>query len=297
MASNFNNYNNPHFLREFSKHGSHKFHLVDPSPWPLLTSFCAGTVAIAFSLYMHQVLENDFLAFLSFFLLVSSMACWWRDVIREATAEGHHTKVVVKGLKLGMLLFIVSEVLFFFAFFWAIFALQAKQGGIFLGYYWPPVGLDAIDPLGLPTLNTFILLTSGVTVTWAHSAILNGFAREAKVALLLTIILAAKFTFFQLIEYIDNRDALLNGLPENVFDITSSAYGSCFYMSTGFHGFHVFVGTCFLFVCFIRLIKGHFTTTHHVGFEAAAWYWHFVDVVWILLYFALYWVGCLPTYA
>ena len=213
------------------------------------------------------------------FLLVHTNFFWWRDIIRESTYQGHHTTTVQAGLKSGMVLFIVSEIMFFLAFFWAFFH-SSLAPTIEIGAVWPPKGIDVLNPWEIPFLNTVILLTSGATVTWAHHAILAGQKTQGMVSLAATIILAAIFTGFQVIEYI-----------EAPFTITDGIYGSTFFMATGFHGFHVFIGTIFLFICLLRLNANQFSTHQHFGFEAAAWYWHFVDVVWLFLFVAIYWWG------
>lgn len=243
---------------------SHPFHLVDPSPWPLVGAFSAFMLTFGGVLNMHGYDELAFLWKFGFLLLAFVMFVWWRDIIREGTLEGQHTRAVQKGLKLGVLLFILSEVMFFFAFFWAFFHSSFNPSPA-LGGVWPPVALTVLDAWQIPLLNTILLLSSGASVTWAHHAILAGSKKEASLSLIITIALAVVFTLLQAFEYITAP-----------FTISDSVYGSCFYMATGFHGFHVFVGTVFLTVCLIRLYFNHFTTTHHFGFEAAAWYWHFV---------------------
>jgi cytochrome c oxidase subunit 3 len=212
-------------------------------------------------------------------MIIYSMFVWWRDIIREATFEGHHTQVVQLGLRYGMILFIVSEIMFFFAFFWAFFH-SSLAPTVEIGAVWPPKGIEVLNPWEVPFLNTVILLTSGAAVTWAHHAILAGERQQAINSLIVTIVLAVLFTGFQAAEYV-----------EAPFTIADSVYGSTFFIATGFHGFHVFVGTVFLSVCLIRQIQNHFTRKHHFGFEAAAWYWHFVDVVWLFLFVAIYWWG------
>ena len=213
------------------------------------------------------------------FHLLFSVSSWWRDVIREATLEGCHTSRVLKGLKMGMILFIVSEIMFFFAFFWSYFYFSFNPS-IALGCVWPPVFFVTIDPFGIPLLNTFLLLTSGASLTWSHHSIIIGDKEQAMISLLSTITLGIIFTLFQAYEY-----------QMAPFGISDSVYGSIFFLTTGFHGFHVFVGTIFLIVCCFRLFFDHFTRGQHFGFEAAAWYWHFVDVVWILLFFIFYILG------
>jgi cytochrome c oxidase subunit 3 len=212
-----------------------------------------------------------------FIALLYVMFTWWRDIIREATFEESHSFTVQKGLRLGMILFIVSEVMFFFAFFWAFFHSSVSPVHN-IGGTWPPQALNTISTYTVPLTNTFILLTSGATVTWSHHAILSRSKRHTVVSLIFTLLLAIFFTIFQGIEYVNAP-----------FNISDGIYGSCFYMATGFHGFHVFVGTIALFISFIRLIFNHFTNKHHFGFESAIWYWHFVDVVWLFLFVNIYW--------
>lgn len=258
---------------------NHPFHIVDPSPWPLVASLGAFFTVFGFTLYMHFYQNGLFLFTLGLLTLVSTMAIWWRDVIREATFEGHHTSYVRKGLKLGMILFIASEVMLFFAFFWSFFH-SSLNPTIEIGCVWPPKGIIAINPWHVPLLNTIVLVTSGAFITWSHHAILAGYRKDSIEALIYTIILAAFFTLLQYYEYCVAP-----------FNISDGVYGSVFYMTTGLHGSHVLIGTIFLIVCLYRLIAHHFTTTHHVGFECAAWYWHFVDIVWIFVYFFIYWWG------
>jgi len=257
----------------------HPFHLVDPSPWPIFTSLAAFTTTFGGVMFMHGFVGGDFALALGLMMIIYSMFVWWRDVIRESTFEGHHTLGVQAGLRMGMILFIVSEIMFFFAFFWAFFH-SSLAPTIDIGAVWPPKGLEVLNPWEVPFLNTLILLTSGASVTWAHHAILAGHRTQAIYALIVTVLLAVVFTGLQVLEYLDAP-----------FNISDSVYGSCFYMATGFHGFHVFVGTVFLTVCLVRLGKFHFTRKHHFGFEAAAWYWHFVDIVWMFLFVAIYWWG------
>ena len=180
---------------------------------------------------------------------------------------------------MGMILFILSEVMFFFGFFWAFFH-SALAPTPEIGSVWPPQGIEVINAWGIPLLNTIILLTSGATITWAHHAIVAGNRRNAIIGFVLTLTLAVFFTMLQLFEYL-----------EASFTISDSVYGSTFYMATGFHGIHVIVGTIFIAVAFVRLLQHHFTQEHHFGFEAAAWYWHFVDVVWLFLFVVIYWWG------
>jgi len=242
----------------------HSWHLVDPSPWPLLSAFGAFTITFGLVLFMHNFNYGDKLLFCGFVILIYAIYMWWRDVIREATLEEQHTFSVQRSLRLGMLLFIVSEIMFFFAFFWAFFH-SSLSPTFNIGSVWPPEAIEIISSSGIPLTNTFFLLSSGVTVTWAHHAIISRAKKHAIIALLWTLVLAVMFTGLQALEYI-----------EAPFTMADSVYGSCFYITTGFHGFHVFIGTCFLLISFIRIIFNHFTNLHHFGFEAGAWYWHFV---------------------
>ena len=257
----------------------HSFHLVDPSPWPLVASLGVLMLTTGFVLYMQKFLGGSSLLLTGLTLILFVMFTWWRDIIREATFEDQHTFVVQRGLRLGMILFIVSEIMFFFAFFWAFF-YSSLSPTFNIGGVWPPLGIIPIKTSGIPLTNTFFLLTSGATVTWAHHAVVVRAKKHALIALILTIILALLFTGLQTLEYFDAP-----------FTLSDSIFGSCFYLTTGFHGFHVIVGTISLFVSFLRLVFNHYTNTHHFGFESAIWYWHFVDVVWLFLFITVYWWG------
>ena len=257
----------------------HAFHLVDPSPWPLIAALGAFMFTTGMVAYMHRYLGGGQLALTGLFVIFYVMYTWWRDIVREATFEEQHTFAVQRGLRFGMILFIASEVMFFFAFFWAFF--HSSLAPTFnIGGVWPPQAIDPIQTSGIPLTNTFFLLSSGATVTWAHHAIIVRAKKQALIGLLLTLILAIVFTGLQAVEYF-----------EAPFTISDSVFGSCFFMTTGFHGFHVFVGTIALLISFLRIIFNHFTSTHHFGFESAAWYWYFVDVVWLFLFVVVYWWG------
>ena len=256
---------------------THSYHLVDFSPWPIVAAFAAFMFTTGGVLYMQRFIGGWSLFFTGFIILLYVMYSWWRDIIREATFEDTHTIVVQKGLRLGIILFIVSEVMFFFAFFWSFF--HSSVAPVYnLGGVWPPKAVTTINTYTVPLTNTFFLLTSGATVTWAHHAILARAKRHTIVALIFTLVLAALFTGLQGLEYVNAP-----------FNISDGVYGSCFYMATGFHGFHVFVGTIALLIAFIRVVLNHFTDKHHFGFESAIWYWHFVDVVWLFLFVNVYW--------
>jgi cytochrome c oxidase subunit 3 len=262
---------------------NHPFHMVTPSPWPLIASIGALALTVGGVMYMHSYALGSLLLLIGLLNILIIMVVWWRDVIREATFEGMHTNYVQHGLKMGMILFIISEIMFFFAFFWAYFH-SSLAPAVEIGSIWPPNGILAFNPWGVPLLNTFILLLSGATITVVHHDIISGNTARAKIAFVLTLTLALFFTAIQIMEYI-----------EAPFNIADGIYGSTFFMATGFHGFHVIIGTTFIAVCFIRFLKHHFTKEHHVGFEAAAWYWHFVDVVWLFLFVTVYFWGSLGS--
>ncbi len=267
-------------------HGkNHDYHLVDPSPWPFVGSVFAFVLAVGAVLWMHG--SNPAAMIIGFAGVLYTMFMWWRDVIKESR-QGDHTPVVGLHLRYGMLMFIASEVMFFVAWFWAFFdaslftdeAIQASRVAA-TGGVWPPTGVAVFDPWHLPLVNTLILLTSGTTVTWAHHALLNNDRQGLKMGLLATVVLGVIFTIVQAYEYGHAAFAFSRDAGGNI-------YGSTFFMATGFHGFHVIIGTIFLLVCLIRAYRGHFTPKQHFGFEAAAWYWHFVDVVWLFLFAAIY---------
>lgn len=268
-------------FKEYLKHikTKHTYHLVDPSPWPILASLGALMLTMGFVLYMHKYEGGNTLAITGLLLIIFVMYVWWRDVIREATFESQHTPAVQRGLRLGMILFIISEIMFFFAFFWAFFH-SSLSPTFNIGGIWPPQAIIPIDTWGIPLTNTIFLLTSGATVTWAHHALIARAKKHTIIALILTLIFAGFFTTLQIIEYF-----------EASFSISDSVFGSCFYMTTGFHGFHVFIGTIALAISLIRVTLSHYTNTHHFGFESAIWYWHFVDVVWLFLFVTIYWWG------
>ena len=256
-----------------SGEAKHQYHLVEPSPWPLVGSMAAFVLTLGGVLYMHENAYGLPTMGVGLMLVLATMFYWWRDIIREAEYQGHHTPIVQIGMRYGMLLFISSEVMFFVAFFWAFFDRALfPAGGI-----WPPEGIVTFDPFDLPLINTLVLLLSGCTVTWAHHAIVEGNRRDFMIGLGLTVGLGMLFTALQALEYSHAPFAFSDGI-----------YPSVFYMATGFHGFHVIIGTLFLAVCMWRGALGHFTPKQHFGFEAAAWYWHFVDVVWLFLFVAVY---------
>jgi len=228
---------------------------------------------------MHNFYYGSYSLYLSLMLLISSMSFWFRDIISEGTFIGDHTLAVQKGLSLGVILFIISEALFFMAIFWAFFH-SALTPTVELGAQWPPLGIDPINPFELPLLNTVILLSSGATVTYAHHSIIKGNREGTLYGSLVTILLAMIFTVFQGIEY-----------SVSSFTISDGAFGTCFFFGTGFHGLHVIIGTLFLSVAAWRAYAYQITDNHHLGLEAGILYWHFVDVVWLFLYISIYYWG------
>lgn len=262
-----------------SKFQAHPFHLVSPSPWPIFTCIALLTLTTTFVLTVHSFNNAEYFLILALITVISSMSLWFRDVISEGTYLGNHTLSVQRGINMGVGLFIVSEGLFFLAIFWAFFH-SALSPNIELGAQWPPMGIQSINPFELPLLNTVILLSSGVTVTYAHHSLIQGNRSGTLYGLIFTIILAIIFTALQGIEY-----------SVSSFTISDGAYGSCFFFGTGFHGLHVMIGTAFLTVGLWRVLAYHFTDNHHLGLESAILYWHFVDVVWLFLFVSIYYWG------
>ncbi len=311
----------------------HDYHLVNPSPWPLIGSLAAAAMMIGAVVWMKSgagedglvlggfdadgdpvfPLKGNWLFLLGFAGVLLTMIAWWRDIIKESLT-GENTALVIRlGLRYGMVLFIASEVMFFAAWFWAFFGaalfpgagdpvlladgsqmLNFEGAAAYIGNdgrlhatggVWPPVGVEPLSPWGLPLLNTLILLLSGTTVTWAHHAVQHGDQKGLVQGLVTTIILGVIFTIFQGVEYYE-------ALSLDMFKFSGGGiYGASFFMATGFHGLHVLIGTIFLIVCLFRAMAGHFTVDRHFGFEAAAWYWHFVDVVWLFLFAFIYVLG------
>lgn len=275
---------------------NHDYHILPPSPWPIIGAFSALVMAAGAIMWMHKAPFGNWVFFAGVAAVAFTFYGWWAQVIKEAHA-GDHTPVVSLHLRYGMILFIASEVMFFVGWFWSWFDFSLfprplvvtdgtvenliGQEGAAAVVQWPPKGIEVIDPFGFPLLNTLILLCSGTTVTWAHHSLIHGDRNGLIKGLWATIILGAVFSAIQAYEYMHAP-----------FGFSGLNYSAAFYMATGFHGFHVLVGTIFLIVCLVRAYKGHFTPKQHFGFEAAAWYWHFVDVVWLFLFVAVYvWGG------
>nr|QEJ81544.1 cytochrome c oxidase subunit 3 [Diaphanes sp. FM11] len=259
------------------KNKNHTYHLVEISPWPVMSSVSAMNLMISMISWFHTYSIKLFLT--SLIIMMMIMYQWWRDISRESSYQGLHTTKVLKGLRWGMILFIVSEILFFFSFFWSFYH-SSLSPSIEVGMMWPPKGISTFNPLEIPLLNTLILISSGISVTWSHHSLMENNYSETIQSLGITIILGSYFSLLQGYEYM-----------ESSFTISDSVYGSTFFMATGFHGMHVIIGTMFLSISLYRLIINQLSSAHHFGFEAAAWYWHFVDMVWLLLYVSIYWWG------
>ena len=258
---------------------SHPFHLVSPSPWPIFTSFSLLTLTTSVVLTMQGFDVSQSFLNLGLIGLIASMSLWFRDVISESTYQGFHTLAVQRGLNMGIGLFIVSEALFFLAIFWTFFH-SALSPNIEMGAKWPPMGVESIIPYELPFLNTVILLSSGFTVTYAHHSVIRGNRSGALYGLVLSVMLAIYFTVLQGVEY-----------TVSSFTISDSTYASCFFFGTGFHGVHVMIGTAFIAVGLWRVLAYHSTDNHHLGLESSLLYWHFVDIVWLLLFLSIYYWG------
>nr|YP_010878965.1 cytochrome c oxidase subunit III [Batracomorphus extentus]WHE42617.1 cytochrome c oxidase subunit 3 [Batracomorphus extentus] len=254
-----------------------KFHMVNNSPWPILTSFSLMSMTISSVMWMHK--NNVYTMILSMIMIMLVSWQWWRDIIRESTFQGMHNKKIIKLMKWGMMMFILSEIMFFISFFWTFFHMSLSPSAE-IGLNWPPMGIKPMKPMNIPLLNTVILMSSGVSITLAHNFILNKMFNKTIKSMTITILLGIYFSMIQLYEYM-----------ECSFSISDSVFGSTFFLMTGFHGIHVIVGTMFLLVSTIRMKSLHFSQSHMVGFEASAWYWHFVDVVWLMLYISVYWWG------
>ncbi len=265
----------------------HPYHLVELSPWPILMAFSLLIVAFGAIMLMHDYHGGTATFSLGISAVVYFSWSWWRDVINEGRVGKHHTEEVRNGLRMGMAMFIMSEFMFFFAFFFSYFSASLFPTGILDGVWviadgsWPPEGIKTFDPWDIPFINTLILLLSGTTVTWAHHAIEHNNQKSSVTALGITVLLGVSFTCLQAYEY-----------HHAAFNMDDGVYAANFYLATGFHGLHVILGTVFLAVCYFRARKGHFVKGNgHLGFEFAAWYWHFVDVVWLFLFVFIYVLG------
>ena len=255
---------------------AHPFHLVSPSPWPVFTALAAFSLVLSLVLLFQSFTSSPDFILICIWILSHSMGLWFRDMISEGTYKGNHTLAVQRGITMGVGLFIISEVFFFLAIFWAFFH-SALAPTIEVGAQWPPKGIDAINPFELPLLNTVLLLSSGVTVTFSHHSLIKFVRIGALYGSIYTLCLSSVFTGFQGVEY-----------TVSSFTISDGIYASCFYFGTGFHGLHVLIGTAFLAVGLWRIYTYQVTNNHHLGVESGIMYWHFVDIVWLVLFFSVY---------
>jgi len=255
----------------------HPFHIVEMSPWPLFASLNTLYIMMTITLWIHFSVK--YLQFYSLLMNLFIAYLWWYNVSTESFNQGLHNLQVIRSLKIGMILFITSEVMFFLSFFWAFFHRRVSPN-VELGQIWPPQSISPFNPLNIPLLNTLILVSSGISITWSHHLILNRNFKMSKLSLIITFILGIYFTLLQGFEYM-----------EASFTMADSSYGRTFFVATGFHGLHVLIGSTFLVITYIRLANLSFSSSHLIGFELAAWYWHFVDVVWLFLYISMYWWG------
>nr|ALJ93756.1 cytochrome c oxidase subunit III [Megaspilidae sp. SJW-2015]AZL93338.1 cytochrome c oxidase subunit 3 [Megaspilidae sp. ZJUH_2016022] len=254
---------------------NHPFHLTTLSPWPLLMSFSLMNTLVSFNNFFHLKFCTPLVMNLTISLIISML--WWNNIIKESLFTGNHNFTITGLLKLGMIFFITSELMFFVSFFWTYFHLSLSPS-IEIGAAWPPVGINLFNPYNVPLLNTLILLSSGISITWAHHSIINLQQNQSVNSLLLTVCLGFYFSYWQLNEYLNS-----------FFSMNDCSFSSIFFMATGFHGLHVLIGTLFNLINLLRLNSNQFSNFHHCGFELSAWYWHFVDVIWLFLYLVIYW--------
>jgi len=252
-----------------------EYHIVDIRPWPLKDGRLIFFTIISIIIFFNS--HSSFPLILGVVILLYFTFQWWRDIRREASFQGLHPLKIYDNIKIGIILFILSEIIFFFSFFWAFFHSRLSPD-LELGLFWPPYGVVPFNPLQIPLLNTIILVISGSIITLSHFSLLKGRIINAKLRLGLTIILGVYFSILQGYEYI-----------ERVFNLRDSVFGAVFFVATGFHGLHVLVGTSIIVFILYRIIIKHFRDLHCFGFEARAWYWHFVDVVWLFLFRFIYW--------
>lgn len=269
-----------HSLNIRNKFQFFPFHLVQPSPWPILVSFALFNLVMSTVNYFHGTSNGGKFNLLNFIVLIGFMSFWFRDVTIEKTFRGDHTTQVKRGLAIGFILFVISEIFAFLSVFWAYFH-SSLSPAIDLGGFWPPQGIESIDAFAIPLFNTALLLSSGAFITFGHHSLLKGIRKSTLIGIIITVALALFFTSIQAYEYFQTS-----------FSFSDSVFGSSFFATTGLHGFHVIVGTIFIGVNLFRVIQYQLTRTHHQGFESSIAYWHFVDVVWLVLFIAVYYWGC-----
>nr|YP_009400235.1 cytochrome c oxidase subunit III [Floraphis choui]YP_009400313.1 cytochrome c oxidase subunit III [Floraphis meitanensis]ARW70237.1 cytochrome c oxidase subunit III [Floraphis choui]ARW70367.1 cytochrome c oxidase subunit III [Floraphis meitanensis] len=251
------------------------YFILNISPWPILMAFNSFNLMISNIMIMNFKFNSIMMLNLMLMILIATL--WWRDIIRESTFQGNHNFYIMNLIKLSMILFIISEMFLFISFFWN-FLHNSLSPSIEIGLNWPPKNINFFNPLLIPLLNTIILLTSSFTITLTHFYLLNNLKNKSIMFMYLTIILSMYFVLLQALEY-----------KQANFTFSDSIFGSSFYMATGFHGLHVIIGTIFLITNLMRMIKLHFSFIHHISFELSAWYWHFIDIIWLFLYMTFYW--------
>lgn len=251
------------------------YFILNLRPWPILISINSFNFLISNIIIIN--FKFNLIRLLNLIIMILISIIWWRDIIRERTFQGNHNFYIINLIKLSIILFIISEIFLFISFFWN-FIHNSLAPSIELGLNWPPKNINFFNPLLIPLLNTIILLTSRFTITLTHFYILNNFKNKSIKFINLTIILSIYFLILQAIEY-----------NQANFTFSDSVFGSSFYIATGFHGLHVIIGTTFLSINLLRIIKIHFSFIHHIRFELAAWYWHFIDIIWLFLYITFYW--------
>lgn len=261
------------------------FFLLTPSPWPLFSSFAVFLMLTGFAAYLNYYISGLFCFFLGVFFVILAFVFWCRDLIRELTFLGRSSLLVESNIRWAFWFFIVSEALLFFSFFWAFFH-SAFEPVVQIGAVWPPMESIQMNSLGIPIVNTIFLLASGAALTWAQYGIIGGQAREVKLGFAVLFAYAVFFMMSQWHEYV-----------VAFHQVNDSVFGSTMYILTMFHGLHVLIGSIFLFICFIRFLLGHFKTVSYLALTLAAWYWHFVDVVWVLVFLWIYlWGTWIPFY-
>lgn len=251
------------------------YFILNLSPWPILTALNTFNLIISNIIIIN--FKFNLISLINFLIIIIISILWWRDVIRERTFQGNHNFFIINLIKFRIILFIISEIFLFISFFWN-FLHNSLAPSIELGLNWPPKNIIFFNPLLIPLLNTIILLTSRFTITLTHFYLLNNSKKKTIIFINLTIILSIYFLILQALEY-----------NQATFTFSDSIFGSSFYIATGFHGLHVIIGTIFLIINLLRILKLHFSFIHHIRFELAAWYWHFIDIIWLFLYITFYW--------
>lgn len=251
------------------------YFILNISPWPILIAINIFNIIISNIILIN--FKFNIISPINIILIILISLIWWRDIIRERTFQGNHNFYIINLIKFRIILFIISEIFLFISFFWN-FLHNSLAPSIELGLNWPPKNINFFNPILIPLLNTIILLTSRFTITLTHLYLLNNNKKKTIIFINLTIFLSIYFLFLQILEY-----------KQATFTFSDSIFGSSFYIATGFHGIHVIIGIIFLLINLIRIINIHFSFIHHISFELGAWYWHFIDIIWLFLYITFYW--------